>query len=150
MRNFGTHLHIQLWTKLYIRFALFPSKMAFFKRVWWKANVLSHTWGVGSTLPLIRHLKWGTLCLWTPTGSKMASCQSYKNEKTFVLELKRTFFFSIVQLWQLVFLEPLGVRESNVPHFKGIISANLNPRAHGRDGTFTFCHALLKKAILHL
>ena len=29
----------------------------------------------------IRPLKWGTLCLWTPTGSKMASRQIWKNEK---------------------------------------------------------------------
>ena len=47
-------------------------------------------------------------------------------------------------------MEPLGVRERNVPHFKGLISANLNPRAQGRDSNFTFYHTLLKKAILHL
>ena len=32
--------------------------------------------------------------------------------------------------------------------FKGLISGNLEPTARGRDSTFTFCHALLKKAVL--
>ena len=50
---------------------------------------------------------------------------------------------------RLVLLEPSGVRERNVPHLKGLINANLNPRAEWHDSTFTFCHALLKKAILH-
>ena len=50
---------------------------------------------------------------------------------------------------KLVFLEPLGVREPNVPYFKGLIIPDLNPKAQERDGTFTFCHTLLKKAILH-
>ena len=67
--------------------------MAFFKRVWWKVNVLSHTWAVGSTLPLIRPLKWGTLCLWTPAGSKMASRQSWKNEKNVRFSTKTDIFF---------------------------------------------------------
>ena len=44
----------------------------------------------------------------------------------------------------------MGVQRHKVPHFKGLISANLNPRAQGHDSNFTFCHALLKKAILHL
>ena len=57
---------------------------------------------------------------------------------------------SIVQLWRLVFLEPLGVQWPYVPHFKGLISAKVDLEAQGRDSTFTFCHAHLKKAILHL
>ena len=52
---------------------------------------------------------------------------------------------------KLVFLEPLGVREPNVPHFKGLIVSDfLNPRAEGRDSTLTLCHAFWKKAILLL
>ena len=39
---------------------IFPSKMAFFKRVWRKVKVLSCPWAVGSNLPLNRPLKWGT------------------------------------------------------------------------------------------
>ena len=39
--------------------------------------------------------------------------------------------------------------EPNVSHFKGLIIFDLNPRAQGRDSTFTFCHALLKNAILY-
>ena len=57
--------------------------------------------------------------------------------------------WSIVQLWPLVFLEPLGVQWPYVPHFKGLIGAKVDLEAQGRDSTFTFCHAHLKKAILH-
>ena len=53
-------------------------------------------------------------------------------------------------MFRIVFLEPLGFQRHYVPHFKGLISGNLEPRAQGRDGTFTFCHALVEKAILHL
>ena len=80
-------------------------------------------------------MKWGTLGSRTPGGSKNTSSQIF------------IFFF---QLWQLVFLEPLGVREHNVPHFKGLLISDLNPRAQGRDSTITLCHAHLKKAILLL
>ena len=45
-------------------------------------------------------------------------------------------------------MEPLGVQERNIPRFKGLISANLNSRAQGRDIIFNLRHALLKKAIL--
>ena len=46
-------------------------------------------------------------------------------------------------------LEPLGVHRSYVSHFKGLISAKVELEDQGRDNTFTLCHALLKKAILH-
>ena len=39
-------------------------------------------------------------------------------------------------------LEPLGVQRRYVPHFKGLISGNLEPTAQGRGRTFTLCHAL--------
>ena len=55
-----------------------------------------------------------------------------------------------VQLRRLVFLEPLGVQRRYVPHLKGLISGKVDLEAQGRDSTFTFCHALWKKAILHL
>ena len=48
----------------------------------------------------------------------------------------------------MVFLEPLGVQRHYVPHFKGLISAKVDLEAQGRNSTFTFCHAQLKKAIL--
>ena len=47
-----------------------------------------------------------------------------------------------------MFLKPLGVQRRYVPHFKGLISAKVDLEAQGRDSTFTFCHAQLKKAIL--
>ena len=58
-------------------------------------------------------------------------------------------FFSIFQVWRLVFLEPLGVQRHTVAHFKGLIYAKVVLEAQGSDSTFTPCHALLKKAILH-
>ena len=62
-------------------FGVLWCKMAFFKKVWQKVKVPSRPWALGFKSALIRPLKWGTLCLWTPTGSKMASRQSWKNEK---------------------------------------------------------------------
>ena len=44
----------------------------------------------------------------------------------------------------------MGVQRRHVPHFKGLIYAKVDLEAQGRDSTFTFCHAQLKKAILHL
>ena len=55
--------------------------------------------------------------------------------------------FSIVQLWRLVSLEPLGVQRRYVPH-QGLIMLYLDSEAQGRSSTFTVLHALLKKAIL--
>ena len=52
-------------------------------------------------------------------------------KKTIVLLLKRTFF-SNVQLWRLVFLDPVGVQRHTVPHFKGLLKLDWNqkrPRA---------------------
>ena len=43
----------------------------------------------------------------------------------------------------------MGVQRRHVPHFKGLIYAKVDLEAQGRDSTFTFCHALLKTAILH-
>ena len=47
-----------------------------------------------------------------------------------------------------MFLEVVGVQRCYVPHFKGLIYGIVEPEAQGRDSTFTFHHALLKKAIL--
>ena len=52
-----------------------------------------------------------------------------------------------VQLWQLLFLEPLGVQRRYVPHFKGMIYGKMEQEAQGRESTFTFHHSLLKNAI---
>ena len=78
----------------------FPSKMAYFKRVWWKVNVLSHTWPVGSTLPLVKPLKRGTLSLWTPS---QASRQSRKNEKNVRFSTKTNIFFDHSTLTSCIF-----------------------------------------------
>ena len=42
----------------------------------------------------------------------------------------------------------MGAQRHNVPHFKGLIMLYLDFEAQGRDSTFAFCQALLKKAIL--
>ena len=43
----------------------------------------------------------------------------------------------------------MGVQRRYVPHLKGLISAKVDLEAQGRASIFTFCHAHLKKAILH-
>ena len=124
----------------------FPSEMAFFKWAWQRVKVLPRPWASKSKLRGIRPLKWGTLCLWTPTGFKMASRQSWKKEKTSVLLVRRTSSL-IFKLWRLAILKPVGVHRHNVPHFKGLIRLNLDFEAQGRGSTFTLCHANLKKGI---
>ena len=42
----------------------------------------------------------------------------------------------------------MGVQRRTVPHFNGLIELYLDLQAQGRDSTFTFRHALVKKAIL--
>ena len=74
-------------------------------------------------LALIRPWIWGTVFLWTPPGSKNKSRQSWTIEEIVRFSTK-TDFFSIVQLWRLVYLEPGGVQRHTVPHFKGLINAN--------------------------
>ena len=49
----------------------------------------------------------------------------------------------------MVFLEPLGVNRQYVSHFKGLISDKVDLEAQGHGITFTLCHTLLEKAILH-
>ena len=84
-------------------------------------------------LVTIRPLKWGTLSLPTPSGSKNTSPQSWKNLRFLYLD----GLFLCFQLWRLVFLEPPGVQEHYIPHLKGLISGNLEPTAQGHDSTFT-------------
>ena len=43
----------------------------------------------------------------------------------------------------------MEVQRHTVPHFKGLIELYLDLQAQGRDSTFTICHALVKRAILH-
>ena len=42
----------------------------------------------------------------------------------------------------------MGVQRRHVPHFKGLIYVKVDLEAQGHESTFTFCHALLNKAIL--
>ena len=51
-------------------------------------------------------------------------------------------FFSFFQYGRLVFLESLGVQRRYVPHFKGLISGDLEPTAQGRGRTVTLRYAL--------
>ena len=129
--------------------AISRSKMAPRNWAWQRVKVVSRPWASGSTLALIRPLKWGTLRLWTPTGSKNTRRQSWMIEKNVRFSTKSDVF-SIIQLWRLVFLEPVGVQRRNVPHFKGLINAKVDLEPQGHDTTFTLCHAQLHKPILLL
>ena len=124
----------------------FPNEMAFFKWSWQRVKVLPRPWASKSKLSMIRPLKWGTLRLWTLNGFKMASRQSWRNKEN-VCFTSKTDVFSFFQLWRLAILKPVGVKRSNVPHFKGLIMHNLDFEAQGHGSTFTFCHGHLKKAI---
>ena len=56
-------------------------KMAFFKRAWRRAKVLSRPWVLGFKSALIRPLKWSTLYSQTPSDSKNTSRHIWKNKK---------------------------------------------------------------------
>ena len=58
-----------------------------------------------------------------PLVPKIRAVKLDRSKKIFVLIVNRTFF-SIVQLWRLVFLEPVGVQRHTVPHFKGLINVD--------------------------
>ena len=68
---------------------------------------------------LNRSLKWGTVRLWTPTGSKDTSRQSWTLKKNVRFSTKTNFFFN-VHFWRLVSLLPVGVQRRAVPHFKDL------------------------------
>ena len=98
---------------------------------------------------LNRPLKWDTVCLWTPTGFKNTSRQSWTFEKNLHFSTK-TNVFSNVQLWRLLFLNPVGVQRRAVSHFKGLFKT-----FKMRYSTFLYSywiglHVHFKKAILHL
>ena len=102
--------------------AIYRYKMAFFKKYSRALDPLRFK------LAPIRLLKWHTLYSQTPSGSKNTSCHRRKDKNSICLskDLLRWIYFLFFQLWQLVFLEPPGLQECNVPHFKGLISANSN------------------------
>ena len=96
-----------------------------------------------------RPLKWDTLRLWTPSTFKDTGRQSWTFKKTSLLVLKRRFF-SNVQLWRPVSLNPVGVQRRTVSHFKGLFKT-----FKMRYSTFLYfywigLHVYFKKAILHL
>ena len=66
-----------------------------------------------------------------PLASKIQAVKVERSKKTSVLLLIQTFY-SNVQLWRLVFLDPVWVQRHTVPLFKGLFKLNLNqkrPRA---------------------
>ena len=62
--------------------------------------------------------------------------------------LLRRIYFLFLQIRRLVFLDPLGCRKHNVPHFKCLFRGKMETTAQGRDMVFTFLHPLLKSTIL--
>ena len=77
--------------------------MVFFKWVWHKVIVLPRSWASRSTLALIRPLKWATVCLWTPSGSKNTSRQSWSIEKNVRFSTKSDVFFDCSTLTAGIF-----------------------------------------------
>ena len=65
---------------------------------------------------------------------KIQAVKDEETEKSSISILKRTFF--------IVSTLTLGVQRRYVPHFKGLISGNLDFEAQGHDSTFTFFLAL--------
>ena len=126
--------------------AILWCKTAFFNRAWHIVIVPPSPWASRSILALNRPLKWGTVCLWTLSGSKDTGRQSWKNEKNLQFPYLNGLFFVFSALTACVSLEPLGVQRHTVPHFKGLIKLYLDLQAQRRDSTFTFCHAQLKKS----
>ena len=70
-------------------------------------------------------------------------------EKNVSFSTKMEVLFLIVRIWKLIILELVEVQTHNVPHFKGLIVLYLDVQAQGRDTTFSFHHAHLKKAVLY-
>ena len=132
-------VHIYSWGHWFETTWSFPNEMAFYKWACQRVKVLPRPWASKSKLSMIRPLKWGTLLLLTPTGFKMASRQSWKNEKTSILLVK--------QIWRLAIMKPCRVQRCNVRHFKGLIKLNLDFEAQGRGSSFILWHGHLEKAI---
>ena len=98
---------------------------------------------------LNRPLKWDTVGLWTPTGSASTGRQSWRFEKNLRFSTKTNVFLN-VQLWRLVFFNPVEVQRRTVSHFKGLFKT-----FKMRYSTFLYSywislHVHFKKAILHL
>ena len=83
--------------------AFIRSKMGLRNWAWQRVKVVSHPWAPRSTLALIRPLKWGTVCLWTPTGSKNTSRQSWTIEKYVRFSTKSDVFFDRSSLMAGIF-----------------------------------------------
>ena len=132
--------------------AIYRSKMAFFKRAWQKVKVLSCPWALGFKLVLIQPLKGGILHSGTLGYSKNTSRQSWKNKKQIRLNmdfnsLLRQIHFLFFQLWQLVFLKPLGVPSpGTLSYFRHHITLLIVPRSRNCCLKFAlFCRLVLSQ-----
>ena len=65
------------------------------------------------------------------SGSKNTSVKVEKWKNLRFPCLNRLFLF--FHIWRLIFLEPQRLQRCYVPHLKGLISGNLEPRAQGCD-----------------
>ncbi len=77
-RSFKPYTAMDKWLHT---IAILWSKMAFFRRACHIVEGLPLTWASQGHWSLIRPLKWGTQCLQTPSGSKLAGRQSWKYGK---------------------------------------------------------------------
>ena len=71
------------------------------------------------------------------------------NQKTSILLLKRTFF-SNIQLWRMVFFNPVGIQKRTVSHFKGLFKTFKMRYSMFLYSNWIGLHVHFKKAILHL
>ena len=95
---------------------------------------------------LNRPLKWGTARLWTPTGFKNTSRQSWTFEKNLCFTTKT----NNVQLWRLVEADPGGVQRRAVSHFKGLFKTFKMRYSMSMYSYWIGFHVHFKKAILLL
>ena len=95
--------HTTLGRKNIRTITVFRCKTAFFDWSWHIVIVPPRPWASRSTLALIRALKWDTVCLWTPTGSKVTSRQIWSIEKNDRFSTKMDVFFDRSTLTACIF-----------------------------------------------
>jgi len=104
--------------------AVLPYRTAFFKRAWHIVKVVSCPWSLWIPIKLDEVQYVSEL----PMDPRVPAIKVEQLKKTSDLLLKQTFFFSNLQLWRLLFLDPVGVRGHTVPQIKGRIKLDWNPK----------------------
>ena len=103
-------------------------------------------WALGSKQTWSRSFKWGTKLWFWSRGCKNTRGQSWSLEKISAErpgsnpcasgQPRWQIFFSKLQLWPLVFLQPLDQNQCLVPHLKDLFYICLETKAQGFGMTF--------------